>query len=515
VRGKPLFEDEAVAGLVGARPLGELLPTVLWDRGGAPLHFLLVHVALLFDSAPEALRWLSVVFAVATIPLCWDLGHRLAGPVAGATAALVAATSTALALYGTIGRMYALLAFVSALSADLFARALVLRTGRSAFVAALAAVLLPAVHPYGAIVVAVEAAVALAVWRGRPLRPALPVLAVGLLLLPFAVADLRLADRFTVGVEGEESLAGPGDAWSQLGRALESFTGGSGWTFAVLLVVGIVGTAVLLRTRTAFAVFGLATLLLPPVLFMLLRTGSVMGLSPRHLIFALPLWAAAVGAGVARLTRGLPPAAVAAAVAAVGLVAVLSPPGGMQDPRDRDNVVLGGGPAGAATGARAQVGPPAEWLRETVRKGDLLYPFSSVFLAGLPATGDAVTLPYSQTTLLESAIERVGGAAGAVVVAVPTGEAAVDIEGLEAGLGEGFEVSASPGWLLVRAEGPFADPVDALAPTAAVLNGVLENVDVDRYQELRFYVERALRTACQALLGDPTLERCETAGAVR
>jgi hypothetical protein len=515
VRGKPLFEDEAVAGLVGARPLGELLATVLWDRGGAPLHFVLAHVALALDSSPEALRWLSVVFAVAAIPLCYDLGRRLAGPVAGSTAALVAAASTALALYGTIGRMYALLAFVSALSADLFARALELRTARAAFVAALAAVLLPAVHPYGAIVVAVEAAVALAVWRGRPLRPALPVLAVGVLLLPFAVADLRLADRFTVGVEGEESLAGPGDAWRQLGRALESFAGGGGWTFAVFLVLGIVGTAVLLRTRTAFAVFGLAALLVPPLLFMLLRTGSVMGLSPRHLIFALPLWAAAVGAGVARLTRGVPPGAAVAGVAAVGALAVLSPLGGMEDPRDRDNVVLGGGPLAAPTGAGAQLGPPADWLRETVEEGDLLFPFSAVFLAGLPATGEAVTLPYSQTTLLESAVERLDGETGAVVVAVPTGEAAVDADGLETALGNRFEVQASPGWLLVRAEGPFAEPDGALAATASVLGAVLETVEVVRYQELRFYVERGLRTVCQTLLDDATLERCEAPGSVR
>ncbi|HXV95945.1 MAG TPA: glycosyltransferase family 39 protein [Gaiellaceae bacterium] len=504
-----------MAGLIGSRPLGELLATVLWDRGGAPLHFVLAHVALAFDSTPEALRWLSVVFAVATIPLCYDLGRRLAGPVAGATAALVAAASTALALYGTIGRMYALLAFVSALSADLFARALELRTARSAVVAALAAVLLPAVHPYGAIVVAVEAAVALAVWRGRPLRPALPVLAVGLLLLPFAVADLRLADRFTVGVEGEESLAGPGDAWAQLGRALESFGGGAGWTFAAFLVLGIVGTVVLLRTRTAFAVFGLATLLVPPLLFMLLRTGSVMGLSPRHLIFALPLWAAAVGAGVARLTRGLPPAAAAAGVAAVGLLAVLSPEGGMEDPRDRDNVVLGGGPTAAPTGGREQLGPPREWLRQTVEEGDLLFPFSAVFLAGLPATGEAVTLPYSQTTLLERAVERLDAGAGAVVVAVPTGEAAVDAAGLAEALGEGHDVQVFPSWLLVRAEGPFPVPNDALAATVTVLNATLEAVEVDRYQELRFYVERSLRTACQALLGDTSLERCEARGAGR
>jgi hypothetical protein len=505
VRGKPLFEDEAVAGLIGARPLGELLPTVLWDRGGAPLHFVLAHVAFVFDSSPEALRVLSVVFAVATIPLCWDLGRRLAGPVAGATAALVASASAVLALYGTVGRMYALLAFVSALSADLFARALVLRTPRAAFAAALAAVLLPAVHPYGAIVVAAEAVVALAVWRGRPLRPALPVLAVGLLLVPFAVADLRLADRFTVGVGGEESLAGPGDAWSQLGRALQSFAGGGGWTFALFLVLGIAGTVILLRTHTAFAAFGLLTLVAPPLLFMLLRTGSVMGLSPRHLVFALPLWAAAIGTAVTRLTRGLHRALALGAVALVAAVAVLSPPGGVRDPREWPNVVLGGGPGATATGSRERLAEPAAWLRATVEEDDLLFPFSSVFLAGLPAAGEAVSLPYSQTTLLERAVARLDEPPGAVVLAVPVGEAAVDLGGLRAELGAGFDAQEFSGWLLIRAEGPFSEPAAALAANAAALRAVLASVEVDRYPELRFYAERGLRTTCETLasLGRP------------
>jgi Dolichyl-phosphate-mannose-protein mannosyltransferase len=498
VRGKPLFEDEAVAGLLSARPLGELIPTVLWDRGGAPLHFVLSHVALALDSSPEALRWLSVVFAVATIPLCLDLGRRLGGPVAGATAAIVASASAVLALYGTVGRMYALLAFVSALSADLLARALELRTARSAFVAALAAVLLPAVHPYGAIVVAAEAVVALVVWRGRPLRPALPVLAVGLLLVPFAVADLRLADRFTVGVAGE-SLAGPGDAWSQLGRALQSFAGGGGLTFALFLALGIVGTVILLRTHTAFAAFGLLTLLAPPLLFMLLRTGSVMGLSPRHLVFALPLWAAAIGVAAGRLTRSLHPALAVGAVAAVAAVAVLSPPGGVRDPRDWPNVVLGGGPSETAAGSRGIVGPPAAWLRDTVAGGDLLFPFSTVFLAALPEAGEASSLPYSQTTLLERAVERLPEPVGALVVAIPVGEADVELERLQAELGDGYDARPFPGWLLVRAEGPFEEPVDALRANATALAAVLDTVEVDRYPELRFYVERGLRSTCQTL----------------
>ena len=209
VGGKPLFGDEVLAGLTALHPLRDLLEIVLFHRGGAPLHFVLAHFALTLDASPEALRWLSVVFALAAVPVSYDLGRRLGGRVAGATAAVVVGTSSMLAVYGSIGRMYSLFALASAVAADLFARALEKRTGASAFVAALAAWLLPAVHPYGIVVVAVEALVALVVWRGRPLRPALPVLAVGLALAPFILTDLRLSERFGVSAFEEESVAPP------------------------------------------------------------------------------------------------------------------------------------------------------------------------------------------------------------------------------------------------------------------------------------------------------------------
>jgi hypothetical protein len=47
--------------------------------------------------------------------------------------------------------------------------------------------------------------------------------------------------------------------------------------------------------------------------------------------------------------------------------------------------------------------------------------------------------------------------------------------------------------------GPFPEPAGALGATAAVLDAPLAAVDVARYQELRFYVERGLRTTCQTL----------------
>src|SRR2546430_404774 len=86
VHGKPLIEDEAVSGLISARPLHELLATVLTDRGGAPLHFVLAHIVLVFDSLVDVFCWLSIVLVVGVVLVSFELGRRLGGRVAGATA---------------------------------------------------------------------------------------------------------------------------------------------------------------------------------------------------------------------------------------------------------------------------------------------------------------------------------------------------------------------------------------------------------------------------------------------
>ena len=123
VRGKPIFEDESLAGLVSSQPLPDVLRTSILDRGGAPLHFVLAHLALALQPSPTGLRLLSVVFAVATLPLLFDLGRRLAGSLAGLATATCGATSELLGIYGSFGRMYAVFIFAAALSIDLFVRA--------------------------------------------------------------------------------------------------------------------------------------------------------------------------------------------------------------------------------------------------------------------------------------------------------------------------------------------------------------------------------------------------------
>jgi len=490
VSGKPLFDDEVVAGLTAVHPFGQLLDIVIFDRGGAPLHFLLAHLALWFDASPEALRWLSIVFALATIPVCWSLGRRLGGPVAGAVAAIVAGTSSMLAVYGSVGRMYALFAFASALAIDLFVRALDRRTPRAAFVAALAALVLPAVHPYGLVVVAVEAAVALAIWRGRPLRPALPVLALGLLLTPFVIADVRLSERFGVTASGDGSVAPPDFAAKQLGEALAAFAGGAGVLALLFFGIALAGLFVVFRSRPAVAVFALVVLAAVPILMVLARAESelVHQLTPRHLMFGLPLWAALVGVGVARLVRGLPPAAVVGAVGAVGLAAALAP-GGISDPRSDANA------------SESRLAAPAAWVEANAEEDSLLLFYSPVFLEALPAAQEGTAVPRSGRPL--AMVERADYPVPSLVLALRLDGTLVRSRRLEERIGLGSEVGEFPGWVVFTVPGPFADPHEALVAARDALRAALEE-STRRTLPFRRDVRNGLITTCGALeeLGD-------------
>jgi Dolichyl-phosphate-mannose-protein mannosyltransferase len=469
----------------------------MWERGGGPLHFLLSHLTLEIDPSPYALRWLSVIFAVAALPLCWDVGRRLGGPVAGATAALVAATSSFLLVYGTFARMYSLYVFAAALAIDLFLVAKERRTGRWVFAAAAAAWLLPAIHPYGAFLVAAEAAVALALWRGRPLRPALPALAVGLAMIPFAVADVRLAERFSVGLDGEEAIAAPTDAWGQLGRAFAATAGGSNLYAGIAIALVAAGLVVLLRGDPAFVALSLTAFLLPPALLVLVRSGSEPGLSPRHLIFILPLAAALIGVAVARAVQGRDPFVAVGAVAAVGVLLFLAPLGGIRDPRDWSNDVLGGGSAATATGSELRLAAPARWLEDNVGPGDVVFPYSAVYFAALGAVGEANVLPYSQKTLVLRAAERIRTPVDRVVVAVPLGSAYVDAGLLDESLGPGFEARSFGAWVLVEGTGPYAEKRDALAAVYHALYSTRDAV-FGESDELVWYFRITLSALCGA-----------------
>jgi mannosyltransferase len=443
VRGAPLFEDEAVSGLVAARPVREILGTVLWDRGGAPLHFLLAHLVFVADASATSLRVMSVVAAVGAVVATFDLARRLAGPFAGGVAALLCGGSSLLAVYGSFGRMYALFALAGALAGDALVRALQERTRGSVWLAVAAGWLLPAVHPYGGIVLAVEVVVLLVVLRRRALWP---VVTVAIAAAPFLVADLRLARRFRVG-DAKHAVATPGQAWDQLQTAVQGFAGGRGAALVVALALAALGGWVLWRRRErAFVVFALVSLVAPPLLAVVSpRGGEAPDLSPRHLAYALPLWSALAGAAAGRLARG--GVWRQGAVAAGALALVLLAPRTTPDPRTLTFA--------APLGSRADTAAPAAWLRARVGTGDVLFPYSAVFLAALPQSGHAVSLPRAQAQALADTLRRAPAHVRQLVVAVPLGPARLDSAALARELGPRFAVRPFPAWLLVAARGPL------------------------------------------------------------
>jgi hypothetical protein len=387
--------------------------------------------------------------------------------------------------------MYALFAFASALAIDLFVRAVDRRTPRAAFVAALAGLLLPAVHPYGLVVVAVEAAVGLALWRGRPLRPALPVLALGVLLTPFVLADVRLSERFGVTASGDGSVAPPDFAARQLGEALQAFAGGASVLALLFFGLALAGLFVVFRTRAPVAVFALVVLAAVPILMVATRAESelVHQLTPRHLMFGLPLWAALVGVGVARLVRGLPPVAVAGAVGAVALAAALAP-GGISDPRNDANA------------SHARLAAPAAWVEERAEADSLLLFYSPVFLEALPAARDGTAIPRSGRPL--AMVERATYPVPSLVLALRLDGTDVRSLRLETRIGTGSEVGEFPGWVVFTVPGPFEDSRAALVGARDALRAALEE-STGRTLPFRRDVRNGLVTTCGALeeLGDP------------
>src|SRR5437763_517708 len=116
LRTWPPHEDEALALFVGRGSLGHVLHTVVTERGGAPLHFLLSWLVVHLGGGLTALRLVSLVFAVASVPLIALLGSRLADPATGVVTSVLAGASWVFLFHGVFGRMYSLFLFTSLLS---------------------------------------------------------------------------------------------------------------------------------------------------------------------------------------------------------------------------------------------------------------------------------------------------------------------------------------------------------------------------------------------------------------
>jgi uncharacterized membrane protein len=124
-----LWLDEALTVNISQLPVGDMVRWLRHD-GHPPLYYLLLHVWTdLFGTGDVAVRALSGVFGLLTLPLAWIAGRRRGGPLLGWITVAFVALSPFAVRYSDEARMYSLvmlLAFAGYLLLDD-----VLRRGRA------------------------------------------------------------------------------------------------------------------------------------------------------------------------------------------------------------------------------------------------------------------------------------------------------------------------------------------------------------------------------------------------
>jgi mannosyltransferase len=110
--GSALWLDEALSVEIASLPLGDLRQALKID-GAPPAYYVLLHAWMsVFGEGDGAVRALSAVFAIATLPLGWCAGHRIGGRGGAVAAVLLLGTSPYLVRYGSETRMYAMVIFL-------------------------------------------------------------------------------------------------------------------------------------------------------------------------------------------------------------------------------------------------------------------------------------------------------------------------------------------------------------------------------------------------------------------
>ena len=394
----PPHEDETLALFTGRGSFGDLWHTVLGERGGAPLHFVFAWVVAHVGGGLLALRILSALFAVASVPLIALLVARLTDRVVALVATALVVPSWMLLFHGVYARMYSLFLFTATLSYLALLHAIDRRTRKSWVMWGLAMLACIATHPYGALVVASQGLYV--IWRRR-FREALPAfLVVGVVAIPFWRSDTVLAGRFDVGVGGGGTkLGGPLSILKYFGHVAGDFTVGWPGAREAGIVLALAGAVLLVRRNRSSAAFVGCVLVTPFLFFLVTRIGSGTA-SPesRHLIFALPVYAALIALALVRVARsrtGLALVVLAMLAFCAGDVA-----GGMH----KTKRLYVGEPRARAEAREAA----SSWLAATGHYDDILFGYDPLFLGAWeddPGFSRTV-VPRADTKLALSVLSR-------------------------------------------------------------------------------------------------------------
>ncbi len=381
--GWPPHEDETLPLFVGRQHLGDLLDTVLGKRGGAPVHFLLAWVVAHTGGGLHAMRLISALSAVASVPAIAVLANRLAGRGPALAATALAAASWLLLFHGIYARMYSLFLLLSALSYILLLRADDRGRVRDWALWAVTMLLCIGTHQYGALVLASQA-LFLLVSRSRIRQAAPAFAAVFVLAIPLWRSSLVLAERYDVGLGGSGGkLRTPGEVLHYLWRVAGDSSAGYTSVLALVLAFAAFGLVRLLRTRPRSGLLTACVAITPTLFFLVGRFGGNSAPESRHLIFVLPFLALATATGIVAL--GGAAGSLGPWLATVVVVALLPAEvawGWHKTPAlfKRES------PVRVAARHRA-----ADWLAATSRPDDVLFAYEPLYLAAWERNRDSVS----------------------------------------------------------------------------------------------------------------------------
>jgi len=462
----PPHEDETLALFVGRSSFGGLFHTVLDQRGGAPLHYVLAWAVAHTGGGLTGLRLVSALFAVASLPALALLSARLTDRTTALVATVLASGSWVLLFHGIYGRMYSIFLFTSALSYLALLRALE-RGGRRAWALwALAGLAVCATHPYGVLVLGSQALYVL-IRRERVREAAWAFGAVVVLGIPFWRASLVLADRFDVGVGGGGPLEGPVGVLRYFRAAAGDYS--AGWTFTLwaALALAAVGLFLLARRRARSALLVACALGTPALALIVAHLGSATSPQTRHLIFALPFFSTLVAVpfvAAARSRKALVP------VAALGLAALFAAEVGWA--WHKTPLLFKGEPRARVAARHAA----SAWLARSSRSTDVLFAYDPLYLGawerGGPITRTVV--PRADPRLALAALQTKPSPLGRGVWVLDASDTNNDVRRMTIPLrvpnpAGAFEARVFGPFLVIRSRSPTGTPVHFLQDTRAVM----------------------------------------------
>jgi 4-amino-4-deoxy-L-arabinose transferase-like glycosyltransferase len=305
-----LWFDETFTASWVRLPWVDMLRTLLADNH-LPLYFIVEKAWIsLVGISPWTLRFPSVIFSLAIVPLTAAIAWTLKGRTAARWAAWFAAISPYLLQHAQDARMYAMLGALAAVNTLLLARFLSGKSTRLGWAFLLANGALLATHYYSVFFVAAEALALLLVaasrWRSWGSSMAAScLLVVGPVLCAKYLATPHAGGSYEMGL-----LALPGMIWSVLSgsalipssaevhargiRAAMSYLPIAIPALAALLVAGVAAARSLSRTGLLLLAAIVGTVLLGPFAVSLIFD---VGVNPRYAMACTPALLAFIAAG--------------------------------------------------------------------------------------------------------------------------------------------------------------------------------------------------------------------------